>query len=368
MKNKLMLILLVFVPFYMFSQTNTKFILLEEFSTAPCGFCPDGDVVAMQMVAKYPNLIWVTHHAGFGTDSMTAPESKTLAGKFTTFAPGACIDRINAPIPVYTKPNYIAISRQKWDSVIGAHYGDTAYANIGIQNDFDSNTGILNCKVSAYFNFAPAPGDIRFNIFIIEDSVVGYGKGYDQTNYYNSTVGHPCYNKGDPIVGYVHHRVVRKVPGGAWGVEGIIPNSPTAGSLYEYNFSNVLIPGNWKKNDIDVVAFISYYHDSVKFRRVINSNHKKMMDFSAGTENDPGYKTSYTLYPNPAGKQVFVSGIQNSGKPVSYTLTDMTGRIIKTGFLDSLANLIEINGLTKGIYLIHFMDSGQKNTQKLLVE
>src|SRR5207302_40583 len=107
---------------------------LEEFSTAPCGFCPDGDLVAAALIKSYPKVIWVTHHAGFGTDSMTVPQSVTLANAFTTFAPGAAIDRGYYNIPVYSYPNLIAVSRQKWDSICVAHLNDAPAVNLGITN------------------------------------------------------------------------------------------------------------------------------------------------------------------------------------------------------------------------------------------
>jgi hypothetical protein len=222
------LLLACFVP-SLFSQHAGRHVLLEEFSTAPCGFCPDGDLIAAQLVKDHPEVIWVTHHAGFGTDSMTAAGSVTIANAFTTFAPGACIDRGDYPIPVYTMQPYIAVSRQKWDSVLTVRLAETRLELISMQLAYNPLTRLLNANVVVTFPFTPAPGDLRLNIFLVEDSVVGYGKGYDQKNYFNGTPGHPYYKKGDSIYGYVHHRVVRSIPLGAWGAAGL-PAAPEHGS------------------------------------------------------------------------------------------------------------------------------------------
>src|SRR6185503_15550568 len=145
MKNILLIIAIILVlTGRNFGQPGIKHILLEEFSTAPCGFCPDGDLVAAQLIIDHPAVIWLTHHAGFGVDSMTVPESVTIANTFTTFAPGATIDRGDYPIPVYTMPPYIAISRQKWDSVCVAHLNDPPVVDILITNQYDSVTRLLN--------------------------------------------------------------------------------------------------------------------------------------------------------------------------------------------------------------------------------
>ncbi|MBN1446462.1 MAG: hypothetical protein JXA28_00925 [Bacteroidetes bacterium] len=55
------------------AQVIERRILTEEFSTARCGFCPDGSLIDANIVRDHPSVIWVTHHAGFGVDSMTTP-------------------------------------------------------------------------------------------------------------------------------------------------------------------------------------------------------------------------------------------------------------------------------------------------------
>ncbi len=290
------------------AQQPVKRILLEEFSTAPCGFCPDGDLIAAQIVASQPSVIWVTHHAGFGTDSMTVPESVPVAGAFTTFAPGACIDRGDYPIPVYTIPPYIAVSRQKWDSIVGAHLNDPPVVDIGLVNAYDSVTRLLDCTVTMQFIDAPPPGDIRVNLWLMEDSVVGIGPGYDQTNYYNTSVGHPFYGAGDPIVGYVHHHVLRKVATGAWGLAGIIPSAPAAGSQFVQGFTGLAIPPGWKDDDMQVIAFVSYYNASASQRPVINAQMKALKNYAATHTGEPSGPVAVTVSPNPSSGSLSFSG------------------------------------------------------------
>lgn len=305
----------LFIPVFIFllsafasGQSAVKHILLEEFSTAPCGFCPDGDLVAQQLIIDHPAVIWLTHHAGFGTDSMTVPESISIAGAFTTFAPGATIDKGDYPIPIYTSPPFIAISRQKWDSVCVAHLNDPPVVDINITNNYDSVTRILNCTVDASFITAPAAGDLRLNLFLVEDSVVGFGPGYDQVNYFNTTPGYPYYGAGDPIVGYVHHHVLRKVVSGTWGMTGVIPNTPVAGNTYSHTFSNIPVSAAWKDDDMDVIAFVSYYNASPLLRQVINSNHKNLKDSTSTTGINSGnaQNLQISVFPNPASDRIFL--------------------------------------------------------------
>ena len=338
-----------------FGQLPVKRILLEEFSTAPCGFCPDGDLVAAQLVKDHPSIIWVTHHAGFGTDSMTVFESKAIADAFTTFAPGACIDRGDHPIPVYTMPPYIAISRQKWDSVCTAHLGDTAIVDVRVRTVYNPALRSLRCDVEAEFAVAPQPGDLRVQLYVVEDSVVGYGKGYDQKNYFNTTPGHPYYGKGDSIYGYVHHHVLRAVPSGAWGVAGVIPSTPAVGVAYARSFSNIPVNTWWKERDLDVIAFVSYHHTDAKQRRVLNSIQQRVLDGTVAVPEAPEAVSAATfdVYPNPAAGRVQFRYAFDPARHAVLTVTDLAGRTVLTAELEGGSRTISqsVDALPQGLYV-----------------
>jgi len=140
---------------------------------------------------------------------------------------------------------------------------DEPYAEISIYPDLYGETGYLDCTVDVTFTSAPASGDLRITVFLVSDSIIGTGKGYDQKNYYNSTQGHPMFGLGDPIVGYTHHRVVSAVVTDAWGAQGIIPQTPETGRKYTYHFGGSF-PHSKVFDSIDelmavkCVAFVSY--------------------------------------------------------------------------------------------------------------
>ncbi len=366
MKKSIALICLylLFVAF-LFAQPGGKYILLEEFSTAPCGFCPDGDLIAADIIKKYPKVIWVTHHAGFGTDSMTVPESVSIASAFTSGAPMAPIDRGDYKIPVYTIAPYIAVSRQKWDSICVAHLNDAPVVEIEITNDYNSSTRKLNSTVYAKFTTLPAAGDLRINLYLSEDSVVGFGKGYDQKNYFNTTSGHPFYQKGADIIGYVHHHVMRKIPGGAWGVSGIIPSTPVLNNSYSYTFSNVSIPNNWNVNKMDVIAFVSYHNSNAALRQVLNSNHKNLLDMTpAGINTLAPLQKIISVYPNPASDKIFIDG-DFQGK---LELMNLEGQLIQTFNLDKNSEGLSVAGLKNGIYFYRLFSKNTSVEQgKLLI-
>ncbi len=326
-----LLTLLLFSP--LAAQTGERNILLEEFSTAQCGFCPDGDVIAARIVRDHPSVIWVTHHAGFGIDSMTAPFSNTIAGAFVNFAPSGVIDRVAYPKHVAPYEN-LGNMRSKWDSVIVAHLGDEQYASLHITSTYHAGSARLECNVDVAFSTVPPAGDLRVNLFIVEDSIIGLGRGYDQTNYYNSTAGHPFRGAGDPIIGYAHHRVVSAIPTGAWGAAGIIPSTPVPGQIYSYSWSGDLAAiwdaSNLGRHDvITLVAFVSYYNDDFKQRQVVHAAEAKITDINLDADTPPSADApAVAAWPNPASDHVVFAASPAGGRTGVLTVTDFAGRAI----------------------------------------
>lgn len=321
------------------AQTTERHILLEEFSTARCGFCPDGTLIAAQIVRDHPSVIWVTHHAGFGVDSMTTPASAAIAGAFTNFAPGACIDRGVYPVhvsPYIEKNGMIATTRSKWDSVVTAHLGDEQYAALTITPQFDAATSRMSITVDVQFSAIPPPGDIRMNLFVVEDSVIGSGEGYDQKNYYDGSTGHPLYGAGNPIIGYAHHRVVSGVPTGDWGLAGIVPSEPQVGKTYTYTWEGPLTDVwdacNMSRPDvISLVAFLSYYDSDPFKRQVIHAAETKLLPPTAARPlPDPATALDIQVYPNPAHDELRFTTEHGAIEGATLTVADLTGRIIAT--------------------------------------
>jgi hypothetical protein len=201
---------------------------------------------------------------------------------------------------------------------------------------------------------APAAGDLRLNLYLVEDNVTGIGKGYDQKNYFNGTPGHPYYQKGDSICGYVHERVVRAVPDGAWGATSVIPSAPEAGKTYTGTFSDIPISEKWKDGDMDVIAFVSYYNKNAKQCQVLHSNSKKLTDASTDVDRAAGVVQSprITAYPNPAANRVSLSYDAADIAFGTLIITDRTGRTVSSTALkgENKVSVISVENMPGGVY------------------
>lgn len=370
-----LLLLLVILAVAANAQTAHRRILLEEFSTAQCGFCPDGDVIASKIVRDHPSVIWVTHHAGFGTDSMTAPHSPTIAGAFVNFAPSGVIDRVKYPKHVAPYENLGNI-RSKWDSLVTAHLGDEQYAEIRIVSTYRASSQQLECEVEVEFSAVPATGDLRLHLFVVEDSIVGTGKGYDQTNYFNSTAGHKYYGAGDPVLGYAHHRVVSAIPTGAWGVEGVIPRTPETGKVYTWNWTGDMNT-IWDRNNIgrhdiiSLVAFVSYYDSDPFQRAVVHAGEARISNLILdvpGAPATPG-TLALTAYPNPSSGHVTVTATLAPAESGTLFVTDAAGREMAVARLDAGNPRLALStaALPAGIYFTRLMTGTRITAGKFLV-
>ena len=370
-----LLLFLVIVAVTANAQTAHRRILLEEFSTAQCGFCPDGDVIASKIVRDHPSVIWVTHHAGFGTDSMTAPHSPAIAGAFVNFAPSGVIDRVKYPKHVAPYENLGNI-RSKWDSLVTAHLGDEQYAEIRIVSTYRASSQQLECEVEVEFSAVPATGDLRLHLFVVEDSIVGAGKGYDQTNYFNSTAGHKYNGAGDPVLGYAHHRVVSAIPTGAWGVEGVIPRTPETGKVYTWNWTGDMNT-IWDRNNtgrhdiISLVAFVSYY-DSDPFRRaVVHAGEARITNLILDVPVAPATPgtLALTAYPNPSSGHVTVTATLAPAESGTLFVTDAAGREMAVARLDAGNPRLALStaALPAGIYFTRLMTGTRIAAGKFLV-
>lgn len=332
MKKYFTIFLLVFIIFSISnSQTAVKRVLLEEFSTAPCGFCPEGGIIADQLLKKYPELISFTHHAGFGTDSMTISESNILAAKFTNFAPAGIIDRNYHSIPVYTYPDYLAISRQKWDSIVAIHLNDPADADIEITNlEYKSETKEIKLDFSISFLKDFPEDDYRYNVALIEDSVSGVGKGWDQKNYFNSDTKYPeLYQKGDPIVGYIHRHVVRLMPYGAWGSNENMPKTITANTKLPVTLTLSNIPNNWKIKDCKIIVFLSKYSSNIQNHKIYNSVEMQVPYNGNKVKEIEQESSDYGIYPNPVADLAYINLSFTEPTSVKLQLFDALGEKIR---------------------------------------
>lgn len=349
-------------------MSASKNVLLEEFTTAPCQFCPDGAVIVEQILASNPAVIAVGEHACFGTDAMTIPEASTYCAAFGSAAPTANIDRV-----LFDGETEVAHGRGTWAANASSQSMLNTPVSVALSGSFNPTTLSTTVNVDANFVDYGLPGDLRVTLFVVEDSVTGTGSGYNQVNFYNTQAGHPYAGAGNPIVGFVHKHVLRDVypANDAWGQAGVVPMNPQPNGTYSQNFT-FNMNSSWKQKDISLVAFVSYYNTDASKREVLNVEEIKLNNLITGITEVESNEVNLSIFPNPTEGLSTVSFSLQNTENVTMELRDITGKLIKTvnhGRLAAGKHRLELNtsDVVNGIYFATFKIGNTPISRKISV-
>jgi len=355
-----------------FINTGTsayKKVLIEEFTTAPCQFCPDGAAVIEEILATNDRAIAVGQHACFGTDAMTIPEASAFCAAFSSGAPTACVDRT-----IFAGEATVGHSRG------GGAWGNNAIVRrdlgapvlVNLTGTYDSTNRSVDVDFLAKFVDVVPSGDIRVSLFIVEDNVTGTGSGYDQVNAYNGSAGHPYAGAGNPIFGFNHKHVLRDVLPSTWGDNAVIPSSPMRGTEYSRNFSFTLNTA-WDEDEVSLVAFVHYYDAAGGTgNEVMNSIEVILDDSFTAIGEVKSSVNGFKIYPNPTSDITNINFDLSNPKVVSIAVRDITGKEVLTqnfGIMAAGQQNITVNAtnLSNGIYFATFQIGSEMITRKISV-
>lgn len=348
--------------------SGRKRVLLEEFTTAPCQFCPDGAVVVEEILAAYPGeVIAVGEHACFGTDAMTIQPALDYCAAFSSGAPTATVDRT-----LFDTETAVGHSRGQWQGNTVTRLGLGTPVSVDMSGSYDSTTRAVNVDFVANFVDVVPSGDIRVTLFVVEDNVTGIGSGYDQVNFYNTQAGHQYTGAGNPVIGFNHRHVLRQTVTATWGDDSVIPSSPTRGTQYTQNYSFNL-DNDWDDNEIKLVAFVHYYDAAdVAGNEIMNAIEVTLDESFVGLNEANTTDFGLKLYPNPTSTFTNVAFKLESASNVEITLRDITGKVVMNntyGTLNSGDHFLElnVNEFSNGFYFATITVGDKAITRKISV-
>ena len=260
MKRSIIILLLLAV-IKMSAETPTFFprkFLLEHFTSANCNQCPMG----MKYIVDYLDqqttpYIWLSHHAVYGTDEYTIPESNAIAMNY--------LGMNSVPSVVFNR------TKQGGLLVLGAWnienlvvQDDTvAEASVVIDHTYDAATRRLDITVSGQVA-NPDRDAYLLSILIKENRLVG-----EQEDAY-------CSWKGAKWQEYMHPRVVRDLVSSTFGDTIKVVNQS-----YQYTTSYQLDQA-WVPENCCIVAYLTPLEKSP----IINAEQTPVV---AGTDGGEQY-------------------------------------------------------------------------------
>ena len=238
-------------------STFTKKVLIEEFTGAWCGYCPDGAHRVQSIIDNNNgNAIGVSLHS---SDDMAIAHTNYLETTYqNTGYPSGMVDRV--PFNGTTS----TWNRGSWEYVVNDQLIKISSCGLAIKSEINGASATV--EVHAGFN-TTLNGDYRLTVYLIEDGVTGTGSGYDQRNYYNTDAESPFYNLGDPIVGYEHNHTLRAVLSESLG-DAISPSSLVSGGEHIETYTVDL--SSYNKNNLSIVAFVTYIGSTFTEHEVMN--------------------------------------------------------------------------------------------------
>ncbi|MBN4065824.1 choice-of-anchor J domain-containing protein [Candidatus Amoebophilus asiaticus] len=322
--------------------TASKTLLIEEFTGAWCGACPDGHWVIDTLKEKYSNVIDVRIHSG---DDMTLNVTADLETTYPSFWPAGLLDRI----PYNTSDGtLIALHRKDWPEKTAERLNSSTPVIVDIEKTWTDASREIDITITAKF-VDYAVGDVRFLAYIAESNITGTGDGYDQRNFFNSVAGSKFFGLGDPIVGYVHNDVVRDAPLGVWGLSDVIPSTVSPGDSFSTNFKYT-VPSNYKESDIRIIASVYVHSSDINERDVLNSQTRTL--WTTGLEEKPKEaveaSTINSIYPNPVNDIASVKFTLVKPASVKVHIFNILGERLST---------VKEGKFTKGAHYVYFTAS-----------
>ena len=356
--RKTVSLLIGLAGFFLSASGQQKRVLLEMYTSAHCGACPNGHLVAEELAASYPELSLAFHHSS--VDGMANPNSTEWRNNFGVFGtPMGMVDR-NGPAA-----NQIPTHPQNWEERLLARLNEPAIATIELQGNYDRPARQLSLDVTTTFTQRPPAGELRLNLMILEDSVIHAGYGFNQSNYYNDVEGHPLYGLGQPIHFYPHHHVVREIVDDTWGTPGVFPEYPEPGQSYAHHY-DYYVTWNWDHEKVKLLVFVSLFDENAPLeRQVLNVVELPLFSpLTSATEASSEAAGAFTAFPNPVKQTLHLSF-----PPDTHLLEILSpsGMALHSQAVRSETLQIDVSGLPAGLYLARALSPAGAHIQKILI-
>ena len=331
-----------------YENGTQRTVLLEQFTTAKCGYCPGAHDYLNEMLTGKNNVIWMAHHAGYYTDNLTIPENEEMLvfyndGGYTS-APAAMLDRTY--FPESGNPGPVMSAYDVEEEFLDNQISVPSFVTVNISNIiYDTVSRQLSVTVSGeVVSDISAYNSPRVSLYIKEDGIKMSQAGASSN--------------------YIHNNAMRDAVSDVWGDADVI-TSTTAGSTFSKTY-NYTIPGVWKPRNLELVAFVTEYNSNVNQRSVLNATEVRLAD--SVQVNQIGIVEAsdieLVVYPNPATDYAMVS---SNAVITEVAIINTLGQTIAT--IPANAENVQINtqDLAKGVYMISIKTAEGSAVKKLTV-
>ena len=250
---------------------QSKGVLIEEFTGRYCQYCPEGHIVANNIVHNNPGKAWAVNVHGGNYAPTNYPNFNTNVGEQIMYAFNAS----SFPTGVVNRNTADAVGRGSWSSLATQELSQTATCNIGGQVVVDPTTRTANITVEIYYTSSSSSSTNYLNIIMLQDSIWGSQSG--------GSSNPEQYDNGY----YCHMHVLRDAVTSTWG-DAISQTHVGALITKQYTYQIPQVIGSPNGADVDLdniyfLAFVTEKYQGVPTRPILNVNELYKLE---GTSQD----------------------------------------------------------------------------------
>ncbi len=211
-------------------------IVVEQFTTANCGYCPYGTSYMSDYIAGLDDpskVVWVAHHAGYGTDDLTLTESSTICTALgVSGAPTCAVNRTDIGYGLTFHPYYASTD------LLASLIAEPAAATLDLTTNYDATTRELTVDISG----ATSSSSSYITVLVKQSGIV-----MSQTDYYSD---------GYVDATYSHNNAPRAFLTAAKGDELTVDADGNYTWTYTYTIPDAVGGYDCIVDDMDVVAYV----------------------------------------------------------------------------------------------------------------
>lgn len=340
---------------YVYPADMQRSIVLEGFTGQSCPNCPTGHVSINSALAAFDAapVVECFHHSGYFPDNFTMLEDMYYLNFFpdpnSTSAPNFMVNRLMNGVSPVGGGNGFAVGDVTRMLEMAAAI--QPYVSIGINSEYNEETGVVAGKVSVYTHVLPE-GVPALNIFIVQDSIIAEqssgGSDYAHRYSFRGSLTGPW------------GRVFELTEGGKteYSFEYELPDSIYSSYYTDSLGNNPGIGFPTELKHMYFLAFISKSTDNYFDVPIYNATMAKIGESTQtalGIEEDVVENNSAVLV--VSGNTVRVNGDFDR-----IEVYDMSGRLV-----DSLTAPVYNFTLDNGFYIARIVSGNHVKTQKLAV-
>ena len=372
------------------SVIPNKKIVMEEFTSATSGWCPDGyaKLYRIDTTRADSNIIIASIHAN---DNMAIPTGTLLSSINNTSFPSAMIDRY-----YFSAYGETAIDRLHWNTYLTQRQAMIVPATVTVSAvSYNSITRQISATVSSTF-VGDVKGDYRLNLYIKENNVFGptndaTDNNWNQHSYLYNISTSPYYQVGSVLNAssnpatylmnaneYKHQYVVDEIIDGAIGAATIVPtngatNGQTYSKTYTYTLPNV-VGSEFRYNAQNIYLIGTLSENNGTTKAILNSAEVKLTaapESIVGIESIEKSEFQLTLFPNPTSDVCTLHYTLTEKQNVKISVYNLLGEIVYIESLNSSAgnvnHTLNISALTQGYYNVEVSFKNATITKKITI-